>query len=39
MGQDFICNTCKKLVCLDYDIPWEDVRDLDCYDCVGDDSE
>jgi hypothetical protein len=34
MGQDFNCNTCKTLVVLNYDIAWEDVRDMYCYDCA-----
>tara|TARA_R100000908_G_scaffold49481_1_gene24828 strand:+ start:2481 stop:2645 length:165 start_codon:yes stop_codon:yes gene_type:complete len=33
MGQTFCCNTCSKLVCLDYDIAYVEVSELDCYDC------
>ena len=33
MSQNYTCCTCGKLVCLNYDIEWEDVKDTDCFDC------
>ena len=33
MGQNYTCCTCGKLVTLDYNIEWEYVMDLDCYEC------